>query len=346
MKKSANMYELPSGSWQVRKQFDGKRYAITFDHKPTKKEIDERLMELRMKKGTSDVKDSFKACAEKHIQSNTSILSVTTIKSYKSFMRIISDDFLKLRIKDIDNADIQMEVNRYASTGVSPKTVKNFFGFIRVVMAAYNPDMHIRVNTPSPKKHDYIIPSDDEAKRLMNVIKGSMYECVILLGMMGLRKSEAIAITKDDVVADKKTKQYMLKINKALVSDENNNFVLQNRNKTYSSTRIIIIPKYIAELIKSQGRAYTGSPNTILKNLHLYQDACGAKRTTYHALRHYYVSMAHSLGIPDVYIAQTVGHSDLTTTRNVYTHAQSDILKKNEEITIQHMENFLNLGKQ
>lgn len=54
----------------------------------------------------------------------------------------------------------------------------------------------------------------------------------------------------------------VLSINKALVQDENKEWVVKT-TKTTESTRTIIIPMELADKIRNQGYVYKGHPNSI-----------------------------------------------------------------------------------
>ena len=138
-----------------------------------------------------------------------------------------------------------------------------------------------------------------------------------------LRRSEMLAVTADKLQGN------ILTIDAALVSNDEGEFILKT-TKTTSSTREIWVPDYVADLIRKNGVAFDGFAGNVLRYLHRAQDALGLPRCRLHDLRHYYVSMSHSLGIPDAYIQQAVGHSSIQTTRNVYLHAQTEKIEDME----------------
>ncbi len=311
-----NVRKLPSGNYFARKMIDGVSYTFTFDHKPTKRELEDALYEKRKSTFVSNVKNSFRECALNYIESKKAVLSPSTINSYESIIKNLSEEFLNMKISKINALAIQKEVNDY-SVGRSPKTVKNASGFISAVVWFYKPDMPIKTKLPQNVKVETYIPTDDEVETLIEALKGSPYEAVILLTILGLRKSEALAITASDIDGN------ILTVNKALVVNSQGEYVLKT-TKTESSTRKIYIPDHLRDLILSKGKAYKGFPGNILRELHRIQDRNGLKRCKLHALRHYYVSKAHAMGVPDASIAAAVGHKSIATTQRIYTHAQTD----------------------
>lgn len=316
--------QLPSGSYNVQKMIDGVSYSLTFPKKPSQREIDRALADrVRANQERFTFKDSFGECAEKYINIKTNVLSPSTVRGYLSILRNLSPDFTGMRIDKITALIIQSEINAY-TVNHSPKSVKNASGFITSVMWAYRPDMPIRLKLPQGIKPKITIPSDDSVKKLIEEIRGSKYECAILLCILGLRRSEMLAVTSE------KLKGNILTIDGAIVSNDAGEYLLKT-TKTESSTREIYVPDRVAHLIRLNGVAYDGFAGSVLRYLHKTQDALGLPRCRLHDLRHYYVSMSHSLGIPDAYIQKSVGHSSVRTTQNVYLHAQTEKLEEMEK---------------
>lgn len=315
--------QLPSGSYNVQKMIDGVSYSLTFNKKPSAREIDRALAE-RVRENNERVlyKNSFIDCAQNYINMKNNVLSPSTVRGYQSILRNLSNDFLTARIDRITALSIQSEINAY-SINHSPKSVKNAHGFITSVVWAYRPDMIIKTKLPQGIKPKITIPSDESVHKLIEYIRGSKYECALLLCMLGLRRSEMLAVTADKLQGN------ILTIDAALVSNDEGAFILKT-TKTTSSTREIWVPDYVADLIRKNGVAFDGFAGNVLRYLHRAQDALGLPRCRLHDLRHYYVSMSHSLGIPDAYIQQAVGHSSVQTTRNVYLHAQTEKIEDME----------------
>lgn len=325
------MRRLASGHWQVRKMVDGISHSITFEHKPTRREITDAFSDAF--KDNCKIKGTFYDYALEYLDIKSNVLSPTTILNYRSILRNISSAFLALNLAQIGVSDIQREINTYA-IGRSPKSVKNASGFITVVCRTFRPDIAINTKLPQSVRVETYIPTDDEVQTLLEAIKGSHYEAVILLMLLGLRRSEAISVTPSDINGN------TLTINKATVLSEDRKF-REKTTKTESSTREIYIPDYLVNLINQQGCAYKGYPDAILKYVYRTQDRLGIHRCKLHALRHYYVSKAHSLGVPDATIAKSVGHSNIATTQRIYTHPQTD---KQTEYEVKVSASIINFG--
>ena len=326
-----NIEKLPSGSFRVRKMINGRTISMTFDKKPTQKEIQQEL-ERRNVYVNANHEFTFKIASEEYMQSKKNVLSTTTIKNYNSILKNLSDGFKNKKIDTITAMDVQREINDYAATR-SPKSVKNASGFIAVVLSMYSPDLRLKTKLPQNIPHEEYIPSKEDIEKVLAYAKGSEYELALKLACFGFRKGELLVITSDSVKDD------CVVIDKALAVTEDGTYKVKT-TKTESGVRTVCIGKELADEIKKRGCVYEGFPGNILRYLHKAQDAVGVPRFKLHAFRHYYVSMCHAMGIPDVYIIKSIGHRTDTTLKRVYRHeieqetlrVQKDIEKKVSEL--------------
>lgn len=322
--------KLPSGSYRIRKMYKGKTYTVVTDYKPTQKEALQLISaEFDKVPSSSPAHMTFEEAANKYMEVKGNVLSPSSINGYKSVLRNLSGKFKSMNINDITAIDIQKEINDY-SVKRSPKTVRNAHGFISTVLGMFRPELNISTTLPQKRKNDEYIPSDDDVKRILQYSKGSKYEIPLLLAAFGLRRSEICALSSDDLNGN------ILTINKALVVNENKEFVIKS-TKTTEGTRQIYLPDYLVELINKNGKIYDGFPGSILRYLSRAQDALGIMHFRLHALRHYYASMSHSLGIPDSYIMQAGGWKSDGTLKRVYRHAMDDKKEEMQEFAAQYI---------
>lgn len=308
--------KLPSGSYRIRKMYKGQAYTVITDYKPTQKEALKLMADEldRVKTdGRSQKHVTFQEAATGYIEVKRNVLSPSTIAGYERVSKAFSDWFRKLLVSDISILDVQKEVNDY-SVGRSPKTVRNAHCFISAVLSMYRPEISLRTSLPQKVKSETYVPTNDEVKKVVEHAKGTEYEIAILLAALGLRRSDICALKADDLQGN------TLRINKALVENSEHGFT-EKGTKTTDSAREIYLPDELAELIRERGYIYKGYPGNILKFLHRAQDALGIPRFKLHALRHYYASTAHAIGIPDSYIMQSGGWQSDNVLKSVYRHA-------------------------
>lgn len=304
-------------SFRVSKMVDGVRYNLSFDHSPTKKEVKEALNdEINKSSGISSIKRGFlfKDALEEYINLKE-LLSPSTIAGYRKIQRNLPAWFLNTKLKDIDNTDIQRLINEL-NPGRSPKTVSNYFGLVGAVIRYYNPVLNIRVTLPAKVKVDKYIPNDHDIKLLFQEAINTRYYVPLLLAAYGLRRSEILALSMDDLHDD------YIDIHSALVYDEHGNKVIKNTNKTYESSRKIYIPEEIISEIRKRG-LYSGDPSGINDFISSRCDKLGIPHFTLHTLRHFFATKM-SMILPEADVLALGGWSNPHVMKNIYRHAQVD----------------------
>ena len=312
--------KLPSGSYRYKKIINGQTVRKTFDHEPTDLEI-ALLIAEKAQTVTSDDSKTFAACCAEYIKIKENILAPGTLNSYESIIRNMSDGLKRLRLSQISQVNVQKEVNDYSATH-SAKSTKNFNGFIISVLRTFKPNMVIRTTLPPKSENKGILPSENDIRTLLDEVKDTEYSIIFQLGVLGLRRSEACALTIKDL------NDNILTINKAKVKGRDGKWTIRKYTKTAESTRTIVLPDNLVEEIKNKGYIYNGSPDTLLKYLHRLQKKCGLSSFKLHSLRHYFASYCHLKGIPDSYVQKMGGWSQ-----------SSDIMKRVYQETMEN-ENY------
>lgn len=307
----------PNGKYRIVEMRNGKRYRITVDHEPKKKEA-KALIEAKILLDGQKPKESnttlFKEAAANYIELKSNVLSPSSIRGYNIILRHLDEGFLNTPIESIDLPCIQLLVNTLA-TYQAPKTVRNTNAFIMSVLKFYGIEIQSPTLPPKKKKQDYI-PSEEDIKRILAEVQGTQYEVPFILGTFGLRRSEICALTPEDLNGN------TISINKALVLNENNEWVLKDTTKTEESNRTITVPDYVANLIRENG-ACPCTPHSLYWKLQRVQMSLGIPRFPFHKLRHFFASYMHDLGYSDKQIQEFGGWKTDAIMKTVYQHAMS-----------------------
>lgn len=321
-----------AGSYRVRKMYKGQMYTVTFDYKPTQKEaltaMADRLREVQ----ETHKRMTFRLAAETYIESKKNILSPSTARLYRVTMNCLDGRFTSINIHDMTVMDIQTEVNRLAKNH-SPKTVRNYHGFISAVLGAFRPEMKIYTTLPQKVRHEPYIPSDEDVRRILACAKGTEYEIPIILACYGLRRSEICALDLSDLEGD------VLHIRKAKVQGDG--AWVEKGTKTTSSTRDIIIPAQVADKIRERGYIYKGHPNSISEYLSRVEDKLEIPRFTMHKLRHYFASKMSALNIPDADIMRMGGWETDHVMKSVYRHSMMERDESAKRAAAEKLENAI-----
>lgn len=305
-----------ANNYRIRKMYRGQMYTVTFDYKPTQKEAVQAMAAELDKVQKKYNSMTFRAAAEEYIESKRNVLSPSTIRGYNTIMRQIPDSFMQKNIHDITAVDVQKEISRIAKDH-SPKTVSNRHGFISAVLGVFCPNLKLNTTLPQKIKNDPYVPSRGDVRKILDAVKGTEYEIPILLACYGMRRSEICALTPEDIEKD------IVYINKAMVPNENREWIIKS-TKTTSSTRQIIIPVDLANKIKEKGYIYHGDPGSITRHLKKLENKLELPHFSLHKLRHYFVSEMSSLGIPEADILKMGGWGTDRVMKSVYRHSMME----------------------
>lgn len=309
--------KLPSGNYRIKEMRNGKTYRVVVDHKPNKVEARE-LMQKEV--GSLNDNTKFSDAADSYITSKENVLSPATIRGYRSLLKNMNEDFSNTPIDKITLPKLQMYINDF-SKDHSPKSVRNLNGFIVSVLKYYGSDIKTPRLPQKEKKVEYI-PTEEDVKRILKDFKGTKYEPFIILATMGLRRSEICALDESSLNGN------ILTIDKALVQDANKQWVIKS-TKTTDSTRTIVIPDHVADMLKTNG-FYKDNPETLYFALRRSQKRLGIPLFSLHKLRHFFASYMHDLGYSDKQIQEFGGWKTDAVMKTVYQHAMDmDKAKQN-----------------
>jgi integrase len=312
--------KLPSGSYRIRKMYNGQTYTVLFEHKPTQKEAMQAMAAELDRVQEKRRSMTFQAAAEQYIESKRNVLSPSTVRGYYGVIRLFPKEFLEKNLSDITALDVQAEINRMAGR-CSPKTVRNHHGFISAVLGTFRPNLVLNTTLPPKIKNEPYIPSDEDIRRILAYAKGTEYEIPILLACYGMRRSEICALTLEDIDGD------VISITKAKVENERKEWVVKS-TKTTASTREIVVPMEIADKIREKGYVFRGAPGKITDFLLAAQKKLGMPHFSIHKLRHYFASKMSAMNVPEENIMKYGGWETDYVMKGVYRHAMAD---KNKE---------------
>lgn len=306
--------KLPSGSYRVKKMYKGKKYSVTFDHKPTVKEITIAMGEKIQ--DDSSIRGTFEKYAKEYISNRAGVISPATTRTYNIKLNQISDAFKQSNLYDITSETVQKEISMFALDH-APKTTKTLYGFISSVLASYRPNLKLRVKLPQAiVKTDYE-PSNDDVRRILDAVKGTEYSIPFQLGVLGCRRGEICALDISDLTGNE------LRIHKSKVYLDRK-WITKDFPKTDASNRILYLPDALAEEIRNKGYVYKNYPAALLKAINRTQDKLGIPRFKFHALRSYFASYAHSIGIPDADIMAIGGWETDNVMKKVYRKSMEE----------------------
>lgn len=289
-------------------------------------EILRKIRDYKIKEETGPL---FKAVAEQwHTQYEKDVEYNTYYKSMVYYDRAI-EHFGDMYIKQITPADINVFYNRLARKGYARKTVANQKTILGNIFRYAIVKGHITDNPltfvslpKNLKQNKRELPSDEDIKKVKESVQGEFGLLPFFLMYTGCRKSEALALQFKDIDLNRKK----IKITKALYYKYNRPQIKQP--KTENGIREIpLLDKLIPHLPQGKPDDFifsvdgtTPYPQSYFqRRWKKYQQQTGITATP-HQLRHAYATMLYEAGIDEKLAQELMGHADIATTKNIYTH--------------------------
>lgn len=172
-----------------------------------------------------------------------------------------------------------------------------------------------RKKTQAPKKHPL---TPDELSNLYQYIPPRYLLIAMLMGDMGLRKSEAMALKADHVDQQSQTVTILGK------GAKYRSLPFTSKRLTSVLERVLATTPTGLLSVNHKGKQIKRITNTLRTAA---QKANIKKKVTHHLLRHTFLTNAAMDGILPVALQQMAGHADLATTMQVYVNVQQTFVR-------------------
>lgn len=346
-------------SWQYYfegNKVDGKRKQIVKSGFKTKKEAYVAGMEAWQRHQEAEpfeasnisVDDFLDEWVRLYVEPN---LTPRTQQGYISILNVlVRPKFGSMKLRDLTPTMLQELVNEMHKTGLS----KSYISALRVVMKGAldyaikplgliktNPMRDVRAPRGSKKPKERRAVSKEELAIILERFEGTAFHLPIMIGYhTGLRISECYGLTWDDV----DLKNDVLEVSKQLVRVGSKWKFTEP--KTTSSYRKVKFGKtlhdaFVAERRKQErdrkacGEYYKDTMNLVNAKqgggfynslsfayaARVIHHELGIKEFSYHTLRHTHATMLIEAGANIKGVSARLGHSDITTTLQIYAHA-------------------------
>nr|DAH93446.1 MAG TPA: Integrase [Caudoviricetes sp.] len=331
--------KLPSGSWYVNVMVKGKRLSITA---PTKREAENEAAAIKSgAKAMSHAPLSVTQALDRYIDSKSAVLSPATVAGYRRIQKNLFVPIADYTLSGLTQEQVQRWVNQLVKQGKKPKTVSNAHGLLSAVIGAYRPEMVLRTTLPQKVKPEISIPTEAELSAIFEMAKGTKYELPIMLAVwMGLRASEIRGLRWEDINGE------YITVKRAIVEGESG--PVEKGTKTFSGTRTLHLPPYLADLIQQQDHAQdhivTLSGHAMYNGFGRICEKAGVPHFRFHDLRHMNASVMLAAGIPNKYAQERIGHATDNMLKTVYQHTIQEEQKKYSDEIDQRFEALFHLS--
>lgn len=253
---------------------------------------------------------------------------------------------------------------------LSPKTIKHYLSFVSSVMESAvkfdmihdNPCRRVTVPSAAPTERE--VYTLEEAQRFLESLEQApiKYKAFFVLAIYGgLRRGEILGLEWKDldftgqIIHIRRTSLYL--------SDRG---TYTDTTKTAQSTRTLKLPAVVFDVLRQlkaeqaeerlklgnlwqdHDRLFTNQdgkplyPNTPYNWLQRFCEATGQRFLGIHAFRHLNASLLINAGADVALVSKSLGHSQVSTTLNLYTHTFAEAQAKASEAVA----DLLTIGKQ
>lgn len=276
---------------------------------------------------------------------------------YKNYIE--STDFGNIKLNDLRTTHLQRHYKKLLDNGVTPTTIRQINTNLKTCLNEAERQGYIQKNwcklVTLPKKEDnkeVKVLTKQEQEKFLEAIKGHELELLYIVALgTGLRIGEILGLKWSDIDFKNNELHVNRSLQKAAIY-ENDKIVRyevqETTPKTKNSLRTIPVPQNIIKKL----RAHKKEQNELIlllqeeydnknyvfcnklgrpiedkrpgRNLKTILTSIGIEPIKFHALRHTYATRLFEAGIPPKTVQHLMGHADIETTMNIYTHVMKE----------------------
>lgn len=322
------------------------REGIASDSRQRFQEYAEYVMELKERRG------------DKH----------STILDYRHMTARIYPEIGHIKLRDLRPEHLNTLYSKLAADGInkhtggklSNRTILRYHRFASIVLAQAVKEGLIPINPASRaeppkaerKEPNYVQQSDIPA--ILEALESEPFKWQVLVHMLlvtGVRRGELLGLKWANVDFDSSR---IFICNTLMYSPDRG--VYESSPKTEQSKRYIALPRETVQLLKKYrnwqfserlrlGEYYNNQdfvftqdngkpmhPDSVTTWLDRFSKRHGLPHINPHAFRHTMTSILIFNGVDTVSISKRLGHSQVSTTTNIYAHAMAEADKRNADV--------------
>lgn len=364
-------------SYDLPKYIDGKRRKTTktFPIGVTLSEVNQFAAEkeIERKRGalvSTNLNLTFEELGDLYFSTYTQFLSPTTLKGYKgayynSKPYGLMNYFGKAKVRSIRTRNIQEYIN-YLCQHVSPKTIKNYWGLLRIffdlavqegiIQREANPMLN-KINRPKQEKKPveaYTLEEMNLILKLADKDENPDIKLILNLALLsGIRRGEMAGLKWENVNFDE---SYIYICESRVVVEGGKEYT--KKPKTQAGIRKIYIPERLVNILKEYHKRYLenklkcgkqfkdkgyvlskpdgepfspqGISNNYLRFMERHKDEI--RYLKFHGLRHTYASVLINQNTNPKTVQHNLGHADVSLTLSIYSHSFESAEKKPQNV--------------
>jgi integrase len=328
----------------------------------TRADVDQKLLQARTANSESSPSAKKKLRLDAFLNTwldETAAIKVRprTLERYRQIVRLhLIPSIGDRRVVDLTKADVQRMIRDGTKKGLSPQTVAHHRAVLRGALnAAVDDDIITRnvatkADLPRVQNLEVSALTSTAAKQLLDAVAGDRLEALITVALtLGLRQGEALGLRWTDIDIEGGT----IRVRRSLQRINREWLFLEP--KTKGSSRTIAAPvELISALRVHRARQleerlklgqdwkgdvwgdlvfpdHFGSPLSgfhVSRRFKTLLGAAGLPPMRYHDLRHGAASLMAALGISPRVAMEILGHAQISTTMNIYTHVAPELQRE------------------
>lgn len=278
-------------------------------------------------------------------------VSPTTLSGYQGMIKRYINPLLgHVQVQHLNTLAVQSWVNSLKispSSGkeMSAATIKHTYHVLKgamdkaVLVGIISRSPCQGIMLPKGRKKAAIVYTEQEIQQLIQAAKGTEMELIIDMELcMGLRRGELLGLQWEDI--DWQANKVHIHRNRVVVKGKS----VLKEPKTEAGDRVIDIPAQLTQKLRkhqqqckknqlAMGRGYIVSdyvivhpngqpiyPEYVSQMLTKLQNKAGLPQCRFHDLRHLCASIMLKQGVPAKVAQARLGHADIQTTLNIYSH--------------------------
>ena len=281
-------------------------------------------------------------------------LAVATYSSYAAMIKKPVGPYFRQRnltLRELEARHLQMFYSEMLRK-VKPNTVIHYHAIIHSALKyAVKTDMlvqNVADKVDRPKKNSFqpVFLSAEEMQKMFKALRGTKLELPVLVAAFyGLRRGEVLGLKWDAIDFERGTISVIRTVT-TITLDGKQTEIEQQSAKTKSSLRTLPLigsfREYFLQVKEAQelnkqvcGNCYNHEydgfvfvdelgermrANYLTSAFPKFLEDHGLRRMRFHDLRHSCASLLLANGVPLKHIQEWLGHSDFTTTANIYAH--------------------------
>ena len=351
-RRGENIYKRTDGRYEGRyiigRREDGKaKYGYLYSRQYS--DIKRKMAEMRLLYTAEDrqcrpATPTFRAWAAEWENSPAyQRLKLSTRQKYsQNLKKRLIPFFGAIQIGDIDGKMLQEFADRMTAEGLAASTVREMIQLLKTLLreAARRqilpriPECRLMLADARPREKEIL---SREEQRKLQQYAGEEDLPVIVSLYTGLRLGEICALQWSDIDRDHQTLTVSRTVQRLYAPDgETKTALVVGPPKTQTSLRTIPLPENLLQALEQRAgdgrpRGYIfgngtqpADPRRIQNGFHRLLKRAGLPPMGFHSLRHTFTTRLLEMGEDLKTISSLLGHSNVTTTMNIYAHSRME----------------------